>query len=287
MHLTNRYKNYIKMSVSLKSSRFGKTYLFVKGKIVLKEKIFTVSNLQKTYESGAVKNNVIENFDLDIYEKDFTVIMGPSGSGKSTLLYCLGAMESITNGEIIFENEDISKLKNNALSELRLNKFGFIFQQIHLVSNLTLLENVVLPGLAGPNRTNNSVYEDANNLLKRFGISEAANRLPSQVSGGEQQRAAIARALINQPIIIFADEPTGALNQNNSQIVMDLFSELNNSGQTIVLVTHDKRAALRANRIIYIIDGSIVSELNLDPYQASNLQEREDKVNEWLVSMEW
>ncbi|HHU53033.1 MAG TPA: ABC transporter ATP-binding protein [Clostridiaceae bacterium] len=275
------------MSVSLKSSRFGKTYLFVKGKIVLKEKIFTVSNLQKTYESGAVKNNVIENFDLDIYEKDFTVIMGPSGSGKSTLLYCLGAMESITNGEIIFENEDISKLKNNALSELRLNKFGFIFQQIHLVSNLTLLENVVLPGLAGPNRTNNSVYEDANNLLKRFGISEAANRLPSQVSGGEQQRAAIARALINQPIIIFADEPTGALNQNNSQIVMDLFSELNNSGQTIVLVTHDKRAALRANRIIYIIDGSIVSELNLDPYQASNLQEREDKVNEWLVSMEW
>ena len=253
----------------------------------MKEKIFTVSNLQKTYESGAVKNNVIENFDLDIYEKDFTVIMGPSGSGKSTLLYCLGAMESITNGEIIFENEDISKLKNNALSELRLNKFGFIFQQIHLVSNLTLLENVVLPGLAGPNRTNNSVYEDANNLLKRFGISEAANRLPSQVSGGEQQRAAIARALINQPIIIFADEPTGALNQNNSQIVMDLFSELNNSGQTIVLVTHDKRAALRANRIIYIIDGSIVSELNLDPYQASNLQEREDKVNEWLVSMEW
>jgi len=253
----------------------------------LKEKILTVNNLQKIYESGDVKNHVIEDFNLDIYKNDFTVIMGPSGSGKSTLLYCLGAMESITNGEIIFENKDISKLKNNALSELRLNKFGFIFQQIHLVSNLNLFENVALPGLAGPNKTNDAVYETAKNLLERFGIDDAAKRLPSQVSGGEQQRAAIARALINQPTIIFADEPTGALNQNNSQIVMDLFTELNNSGQTIVLVTHDKRAALRANRIIYIIDGSIVSELNLDPYQASNLQEREEKVNEWLVSMEW
>lgn len=253
----------------------------------MKEKILTVNNLQKTYESGDVKNHVIEDFNLDIYKNDFTVIMGPSGSGKSTLLYCLGAMESITNGEIIFENKDISKLKNNALSELRLNKFGFIFQQIHLVSNLNLFENVALPGLAGPNKTNDAVYETAKNLLERFGIDDAAKRLPSQVSGGEQQRAAIARALINQPTIIFADEPTGALNQNNSQIVMDLFTELNNSGQTIVLVTHDKRAALRANRIIYIIDGSIVSELNLDPYQASNLQEREEKVNEWLVSMEW
>ncbi|HHT24489.1 MAG TPA: ABC transporter ATP-binding protein [Clostridiaceae bacterium] len=253
----------------------------------MKEKILTVNNLQKIYESGDVKNHVIEDFNLDIYKNDFTVIMGPSGSGKSTLLYCLGAMESITNGEIIFENKDISKLKNNALSELRLNKFGFIFQQIHLVSNLNLFENVALPGLAGPNKTNDAVYETAKNLLERFGIDDAAKRLPSQVSGGEQQRAAIARALINQPTIIFADEPTGALNQNNSQIVMDLFTELNNSGQTIVLVTHDKRAALRANRIIYIIDGSIVSELNLDPYQASNLQEREEKVNEWLVSMEW
>lgn len=253
----------------------------------MKEKILTVNNLQKIYETGAIKNLVIDNFNLDIYKNDFTVIMGPSGSGKSTLLYCLGAMESTTNGEIIFENKNISKLKNNALSELRLNKFGFIFQQIHLVSNLNLIENVVLPGLARLNGTNDTVYETATNLLERFGISDVAKRLPSQVSGGEQQRAAIARALINQPTIIFADEPTGALNQNNSQIVMDLFSELNNSGQTIILVTHDKRAALRANRIIYIIDGSIVSELDLDPYQASNLREREEKVNEWLVSMEW
>ncbi|NLM18663.1 MAG: ABC transporter ATP-binding protein [Clostridiaceae bacterium] len=259
----------------------------MKGRLVLKEKILTVNNLQKIYESGDVKNHVIEDFNLDIYKNDFTVIMGPSGSGKSTLLYCLGAMESITDGEIIFENKDISKLKNNDLSELRLNKFGFIFQQIHLVSNLNLFENVALPGLAGPNRTNDAVYETAKNLLARFGIGDAAARLPSQVSGGEQQRAAIARALINQPTIIFADEPTGALNQNNSQIVMDLFSELNNSGQTIVLVTHDKKAALRANRIVYIIDGSIVSELKLEPYQASNLKEREETVNDWLVSMEW
>lgn len=252
------------------------------GKVILE-----VKDLNKTYVSDGVKNPVINNMNLEIYDGDFTVIMGPSGSGKSTLLYCLGAMEDATSGNILFQDKDITEMKENDLSSLRLRKYGFIFQQIHLVSNLSLFENVILPGLALPENTNEEVNERALELLERFKVKEVSRRLPSQVSGGEQQRAAIARSLINQPEILFADEPTGALNQSNSEIVMDLFSELNQNGQSILLVTHDRRAALRGNRILYIIDGAIKSEMKLDPYNSSNLKERESTVNSWLAELAW
>jgi ABC-type lipoprotein export system ATPase subunit len=249
--------------------------------------ILDVRNLDKTYVSDGVSNPVIKNMSLELFEGDFTVVMGPSGSGKSTLLYCLGAMEDVTGGSILFQGQDMTKMKENALSDLRLTKFGFIFQQIHLISNLSLLENVILPGLAVPEQTSESVRERALELLERFQVEKASERLPSQVSGGEQQRAAIARSLINRPDMLFADEPTGALNQNNSKIVMDLFSELNRAGQSVLLVTHDRRAALRGNRILYIIDGTIKSELKLDPYDHTDLQEREETVNHWLSSLGW
>ena len=205
--------------------------------------ILDVRNLDKTYVSDGVSNPVIKNMSLELFEGDFTVVMGPSGSGKSTLLYCLGAMEDVTGGSILFQGQDMTKMKENALSDLRLTKFGFIFQQIHLISNLSLLENVILPGLAVPEQTSESVRERALELLERFQVEKASERLPSQVSGGEQQRVAIARALINRPDMLFADEPTGALNQNNSKIVMDLFSELNRAGQSVLLVTHDRRVS--------------------------------------------
>ncbi|NLZ36624.1 MAG: ABC transporter ATP-binding protein [Clostridiales bacterium] len=249
--------------------------------------ILDVKNLDKVYVSDGVKNQVIKNMNLEIYDGDFTVIMGPSGSGKSTLLYCLGAMEDVTEGSILFQGEDITKMKENTLSDLRLKEFGFIFQQIHLISNLTLFQNVILPGLALPESTNKDIYERADNLLEKFQVKHVSQRLPSQVSGGEQQRAAIARALINQPKVLFADEPTGALNQNNSEIVMDLFSELNRNGQSILLVTHDRRAALRGNRIIYIIDGAVKSEMKLNSYDSANLKDREHTVNTWLSSLSW
>jgi putative ABC transport system ATP-binding protein len=249
--------------------------------------ILEVKNLDKTYVSDGVKNPVIKNMNLDIYDGDFTVVMGPSGSGKSTLLYCLGAMEDVTGGSILFQGKDVTRMKENALSDLRLKEFGFIFQQIHLVSNLSLFENVILPGLALPENTNEEVRKRALVLLERFQVKEVSERLPSQVSGGEQQRAAIARSLINQPTILFADEPTGALNQSNSEIVMDLFSELNQQGQSILLVTHDRRAALRGDRIVYIIDGAIKSEMRLDPYDHAQVKEREETVNAWLSSLGW
>ncbi len=249
--------------------------------------ILEVKNLDKTYVSDGVKNPVIKNMNLDIYDGDFTVVMGPSGSGKSRLLYCLGAMEDVTGGSILFQGKDVTRMKENALSDLRLKEFGFIFQQIHLVSNLSLYENVILPGLAFPENTNVEVRKRALDLLERFQVKEVSERLPSQVSGGEQQRAAIARSLINQPTILFADEPTGALNQSNSEIVMDLFSELNQQGQSILLVTHDRRAALRGDRIVYIIDGAIKSEMRLDPYDRAQVKEREGTVNAWLSSLGW
>ncbi len=249
--------------------------------------ILNVKNLDKVYVSDGVKNQVIKNMNLEIYDGDFTVIMGPSGSGKSTLLYCLGAMEDVTEGSILFQGEDITKMKENTLSDLRLKEFGFIFQQIHLISNLTLFQNVILPGLALPESTNKDIYERADNLLEKFQVKHVSQRLPSQVSGGEQQRAAIARALINQPKVLFADEPTGALNQSNSEIVMDLFSELNRNGQSVLLVTHDRRAALRGNRIIYIIDGAVKSEMKLNSYDSANLKDRELTVNTWLSSLSW
>ncbi|NLZ56652.1 MAG: ABC transporter ATP-binding protein [Clostridiaceae bacterium] len=249
--------------------------------------ILDIKNLDKTYVSDGIENPVIRKMNLQIYAGDFTVVMGPSGSGKSTLLYCLGAMEDVTGGSILFQGKDITKMKENALSDLRLKKFGFIFQQIHLVSNLSLFENVILPGMVWPKNTKEDVNKRALELLERFRVKDVSERLPSQVSGGEQQRAAIARSLINRPDVLFADEPTGALNQNNSEIVMDLFSELNRDGQSILLVTHDRRAALRGNRIIYIIDGAIRSELELEPYDPANLQEREEAVNSWLASLGW
>ncbi len=244
-------------------------------------------DVSKSYVYEGIQNHVLKHINLAIAQGEFTVIMGPSGSGKSTLLYCISGMESCSGGAVYLHGEDLTKLNENRLSDIRLKNFGFIFQQIHLVSNLSLLENVVVPGLSRKNSSNKEVYGKADSLLQTFLLEEAKNRLPSQVSGGEQQRAAIARALINQPDIIFADEPTGALNQNNSTIVLDLFTKLHQEGQTIVMVTHDRRAALRGERILYLLDGRIHGELTLPPYDENMLKSRESQVNAWLESLAW
>ncbi|NLJ94421.1 MAG: ABC transporter ATP-binding protein [Clostridiaceae bacterium] len=253
----------------------------------MSEIILHAHDLSKTYVHEGIQNHVIKHLNLEIIKGDFTVIMGPSGSGKSTLLYCLSAMEEISGGSVYFHEQDITEANENQLSDLRLKHFGFVFQQIHLVSSLTLLENILISGLSSRNRRDESVYERGEELLRRFQTFEAKDRLPSQVSGGEAQRAAIARALINGPELLFADEPTGSLNQRNSQIVLDLFTELNVDGQSIVMVTHDRKAALRANRIVYLIDGRIVGDLGLTPYQDDDLSNREVQLNTWLESMSW
>ncbi|MDF2944121.1 MAG: ABC-type antimicrobial peptide transport system, ATPase component [Herbinix sp.] len=253
----------------------------------MKQSILSADNVCKSFATNGVQNHVLNNVKMKIYEKDFTVIMGISGSGKSTLLYGLSGMDTITSGEVTYQERCITRLNENQLTELRREDFGFIFQQIHLVSNLSLLENVTVPGYLVKKKSSVEVKKYALELLERMNLSDAVNRLPSQVSGGEQQRAAIARAIINMPQILFADEPTGALNRKNTTDVLDLLSQLHENGQTILMVTHDIHAALRADRILYLADGSILGELSLPPYHFEDLRSREAQINAWLTSMEW
>lgn len=253
----------------------------------MKKVLLSAKDLSKSYVTDRVQNHVINHLDLEIYEGDFTVIMGPSGSGKSTLLYNLSGMEEASGGRIYLEDRELTGLQENALTDLRLHTFGFVFQQIHLISNLNLFENIVLPGYLAKAEPDRVLQDRALDLLQKFQLDQAQKRLPSQVSGGEQQRAAIARALINRPKLLFADEPTGALNRKNSDIILDLFTQIHGQGQTIVMVTHDPRAALRANRILYILDGKVKGDLDLPPYALQDLTDRETQVTSWLRSLEW
>lgn len=173
------------------------------------------------------------------------------------------------------------------LARLRYTDFGFIFQQMHLVSNLSLFENIVVPGYLNKERTAGETKKRAEELIEKMGISHIKTHLPSQVSGGEQQRCAIARAVINTPKILFADEPTGALNRGNTKEVLNLLTELNRSGQSILMVTHDMKAALRATRLLYLEDGKIVGELVLPPYHLEEEKSREAQVNAWLTALNW
>lgn len=252
----------------------------------MKTTILKANKLCKSYAHNGEQNHVLSNLDLDIYKGDFTIIMGASGSGKSTLLYSLSGMDKATAGEVIYNGNNIVSFTENQLSQLRHKDFGFVFQQMHLVSNLSIFENVTVPGYLNKESCK-EVNDKAEKLIEKMGISNIKNHLPSQTSGGEQQRAAIARSLINSPEILFADEPTGALNRKNTTEVLDLMTSLNKDGQSIVMVTHDMRAALRATRIIYIEDGNISGELELPPYTAEEEKSRETQVNAWLTSMEW
>lgn len=253
----------------------------------MKSVILKTKNLCKSFANDGEQNHVLNNIDLEIYEGDFTVIMGPSGSGKSTLLYSLSGMDKLTCGEIKYKSEVISNYNEKELTALRCGEFSFVFQQSHLVSNLTLFENIVVPGFLNKNKSANEVKKRAESLIETMNLKGAKKRLPSQVSGGEQQRAAIARALINEPSIIFADEPTGALNRNNTNTVLDLLTKVNMNKQSIVMVTHDLNSAIRGNRILYIEDGRICGELTLSPFTEQDIKSREAQVNAWLSSMAW
>ena len=253
----------------------------------MKTSILSAKDLCKSFAHNGGQLHIISNVDLDIYEGDFTVIMGASGSGKSTLLYALSGMDKATSGSVIYGGTDIVRLKEKKLAELRHTDFGFVFQQMHLVSNLTIFENVAVTGYLNKSVTAKDTNERVDELLEKMSISHIKTHLPSQVSGGEQQRCAIARAVINKPKLIFADEPTGALNRKNTADVLDLLTELNHDGQSILMVTHDVRAAARANRLLYLSDGKILGDLSLAPYSAADIKSREAQINAWLTSLEW
>ena len=243
--------------------------------------------ISKTFVQGGVRNQVLSNVDIEIFDGDFTVIMGASGAGKSTLLYALSGLDRISGGSVWYREKEISALSEKDLSKLRAREFGFVFQQIHLVSSLSLWENVAVAGYVGRKGSTGEIRDRTEQLLDRMGVKEAADRMPSQVSGGEAQRAAIARAMIGNPGILFADEPTGALNKANTTEVLQLLTELNRLGQSILMVTHDMRAAVRGSRLLYLEDGRVVDELTLDPYSESQEKEREDRVNTWLTGLHW
>ncbi|HAH19259.1 MAG TPA: ABC transporter ATP-binding protein [Eubacterium sp.] len=253
----------------------------------MKKTVLSARNLCKSFAHNGGQLHILTQVNLDLYEGDFTVIMGQSGSGKSTLLYSLSGMDRATSGEVIYNDEDVVKMNEKKLATIRHEDFGFIFQQMYLVSNLTLFENVAVPGYLNKEKTSKQVDEKASGLLDKVGLTKVKTHLPKQVSGGEQQRCAIARAVINEPKLLFADEPTGALNRKNTKEVLDLLTNLNENGQSILMVTHDMKAALRANRVIYLEDGNIVGELSLPPYKKEDEKSRETQLNAWLTSLEW
>ena len=213
--------------------------------------------------------------------------MGPSGAGKSTLLYALSGMDALNSGKVLYKGQVLAALSEKKMAALRAKEFGFVFQQTHLVGNLTLFENVAVAGYLEKGRSEKAVKERAESLLAQMHVEKAGNRLPSQASGGEAQRAAIARAMIKQPGLLFADEPTGALNRKNSEEVMDLLTSLNQEGQSILMVTHDVKAAIRGTRILYLEDGKILDEMSLPPFDAQAAKEREEKLSAWLTSLSW
>lgn len=248
--------------------------------------LLSAKKLCKTFSSGGVQQHVLKNLDLEIYKGDFTVIMGASGSGKSTLMYALSGMDKATLGEIEFLDEKISAYSSDRLSVFRRKNCGFVFQQVYLLENMSVMDNVLSAGYL-LNANKKEIVARANYLFSQMGISEELRRkFPSQLSGGEAQRCGIARALINSPAVLFADEPTGALNSAGGKAVLDLLSSINDNGQSIVMVTHDLKSARRGNRVIYLRDGAICGECKLGRYISGD-RERHDKLNAFLLEMGW
>ena len=253
----------------------------------MKQTILSAKGLCKSFAHNGGQIHILSHVDFDLYEGDFTVIMGASGSGKSTLLYALSGMDRATAGTVTYKEKDLVNMSEKNLAKLRHMDFGFIFQQMHLVSNLSLFENIAVSGYLNKEVSAKQVKERVEELLKEMGISHIKSHLPSQVSGGEQQRCAIARAVVHSPKVLFADEPTGALNRKNTKEVLNLLTRLNQEGQSILMVTHDMKAALRATRILYLEDGNMAGELTLPPYNSEEEKSREAQVNAWLNSLNW
>lgn len=252
--------------------------------------VLEAKNLCKTYIVNKRQNNVLKNVNLTVSEGEMVAVMGPSGSGKSTLLYTVSGMDRMTAGEVLFDGKNIEKLNDKELAELRLDEMGFIFQQMYMLKNLTVLDNIILPACQSKklSESRKETVARGQELMRKLGIIEVVDNDINEVSGGQLQRACICRSMINKPKMIFADEPTGALNRTSSDEVMEELTKLNNEGTTVMLVTHDVKVAARCTRVLYIVDGNIKGEYNLDRMkQASELRERERMLNNWLMEMGW
>ncbi|MBQ4271694.1 MAG: ABC transporter ATP-binding protein [Clostridiales bacterium] len=249
--------------------------------------ILKTEKLCKSFSIGGIQQHVIKNLDLEIMEGDFTIVMGASGSGKSTLLYALSGMDKPTMGSITFDGEEISGKSNDQLALFRRGNCGFVFQNIYLLENQTVLDNV-LTGALIVAKNSPELVRKAKVLLKKVGISEPLwNKYPSQLSGGEAQRVGIVRAVINDPKILFADEPTGQLNSASGQEVLNIFTEVHRNGQSIVMVTHDLKTALRGTRVLFLRDGAVVGQYRMPNYGTDDLTARRAGLQSFLDEMGW
>lgn len=248
--------------------------------------LIKTNKLCKTFSNGGRMQHVLKNIDLEIYDGDFTIIMGASGAGKSTLLYALSGMDKPTLGEIKFSEKEITKMNTDQLANFRKENCGFVFQQVYLIDSMSVLDNVMAAGLLTC-KNKKEVSKKAKEILRSVDIDESLwDKFPTQISGGEAQRVGIARALINNPRLVFADEPTGALNSKTGKDVLDTLTSFNNNGQSIVMVTHDITSARRGNRVLYVKDGEIAGECLLGKY-SENDDDRHRKLSDFLVSMGW
>lgn len=242
------------------------------------KKIIIGNHIVKSFGQGDEKRNVIDGVSVEINEGEFVAVMGPSGSGKSTLMFALSGTDNVDGGKVLFDDRDLSTASENELSDLRRTAMGFVFQQPTMLKNLNILDNIILPSMRDNRKNVAKISEKARTLMKRAGIAELEKRNITQVSGGQLQRAGICRSLMNNPKIIFGDEPTGALNSKSAEEIMDIFSEINADGTAIMLVTHDAKVAARTERIMFMRDGSIVSELKLPKFEGMDMEDRVDQV---------
>lgn len=250
------------------------------------EVIIRTEKLEKNFQIGGKKQTIIDNLNLEIYKGDFTVIMGSSGAGKSTLLYSLSGMDKPSDGHITYCGKDITKMNDDKLAVFRRKHCGFVFQQVHLIDSMSVMDNVISTGMLTGQKQKN-LKKKASTLFGKVGISQdMTEKFSSQMSGGEAQRCAMVRALINDPDVVFADEPTGALNSAGVKAVLDVLTDINESGQSVVMVTHDIKSARRGSRIIYLKDGGILGECRLGKYVSGD-KERHQKLRRFLEDMGW
>lgn len=249
-------------------------------------KILEIKNLCKDVSSGkGAVQKILRNVALQVEQGEFVSVMGPSGSGKSTLLYNVSGMDRMTSGSVEFLGKELSGMSEQELSKLRLNQMGFIFQHIHLLKNLTIFDNIILSARLAKRYDNSQINSRALSLMEQTGIEKLADHEITQASGGQLQRVGICRALINEPGIIFGDEPTGALNSKATLEIMELLADINKSGTTVMLTTHDIKVAARTERVIYMLDGEIIAEKRIGKYhrEKSNDRMREEKLAGWLA----
>ncbi len=250
--------------------------------------ILEVKDLCKTYIVNKRQNNVLKNVNFTIGEGEMVAVMGPSGSGKSTLLYAVSGMDSLTAGEVNFCGRNIAGMGERELADLRLDEMGFIFQQMYMLKNLTILDNIILPATQSKKQREprRETARRGQDFMRRLGIIDIADNDINEVSGGQLQRACICRSMMNNPKMIFADEPTGALNRTSSDEVMEELVKLNSEGTTIMLVTHDVKVAAKCTRVMYIVDGNIKGEYDLSGC-STQIRERERALNNWLLELGW